>query len=163
MAEKINILVVEPGKTPRPAQVENTLDTFTKIVGGAIEAGCYMPQAVLLVYNGEGREMGLPPNRATPGTRDYIAGTFLLCGIDGPDFASLTPAQQFEFQELFSKPGEFMLVGSEAVCTTPGELAVISCKLWDRMKGGESIVMTKWGGTGPQTDLCGKDIHPVPA
>ena len=45
MAKKINILVVEPGKAPRPARVKNTLPTFSEIVGGSIEMGCYLPQA----------------------------------------------------------------------------------------------------------------------
>ena len=39
MAKKINILVVEPGKAPRPARVKNTLRTFSEIVGGSIEMG----------------------------------------------------------------------------------------------------------------------------
>lgn len=28
MAKEINVLVVEPGKAPRPAKVKNTLETF---------------------------------------------------------------------------------------------------------------------------------------
>ena len=39
MVKEINVLVVEPGKAPRPAKVENTLETFAKIVGGPVEAG----------------------------------------------------------------------------------------------------------------------------
>jgi len=41
MTREIDILVVEPGKAPRPARVVDTLDTFAEIVGGPIEAGCY--------------------------------------------------------------------------------------------------------------------------
>lgn len=41
MANKIDILVVEPCEAPRPAQVEDTLEAFQQIVGGPIEAGCY--------------------------------------------------------------------------------------------------------------------------
>ena len=66
MAREIDILVVEPGKAPRPARVTDTLETFSEIVGGPIEAGCYLPQRVLLIYNSEGKRMGLPPNRANP-------------------------------------------------------------------------------------------------
>lgn len=43
MAKEINILVVEPGKPPRPARARNTLETFAEIVGGPVEAGCYLP------------------------------------------------------------------------------------------------------------------------
>ena len=146
MDQKINVLIVEPGKEPRPATVTDNLETFQQIVGGPIEAGCYLPQRVMLICNGEGKNLGLPPNRANPRAKDYIAGTFLLCGFEGEHFTSLTPAQQVEFQEYFAKPGEFMMVGTDAVCATRGEVAMTACKLWDCMKNGESVVLTKWGG-----------------
>lgn len=149
MVKEINVLVVEPGKAPRPAKVENTLETFAKIVGGPVEAGCYLPQRVMLICQENGKQQGLPPNRANPRAGDYIAGTFLLCGFEDDSFISLTPAQQMEFQEYFAKPGEFMLVGTETVCAAPGELARTACDLWEHMKAGESVVMTKWGG-GPE-------------
>ena len=66
MAKGIDILVVEPGEAPRPAKVEDTLETFQQIVGGPIEAGCYLPQRVMLVCNSEGKNMGLMPNRENP-------------------------------------------------------------------------------------------------
>ncbi len=57
MANKIDILVVEPGVAPHPAQVEDTLEAFQQIVGGPIEAGCYLPQRVMLICNSEGKHM----------------------------------------------------------------------------------------------------------
>ena len=127
MARTINILVVEPGKAPRPAQVRDTLETFQEIVGGPIEAGCCLPQRVMLICNGEGKNMGLPPNRVSPLARDYIAGTFFLCGFEGEHFTSLTPAQQAEFGKYFAKPGEFMVTSTGDVCTTRGEMAMTAC------------------------------------
>ncbi len=107
MSEKINVLIVEPGKAPRPARVEDTLEAFQMIVGGPIEAGCYLPQRVMLVCNGEGKNMGLPPNRANPANSgDTIFGTFLLCSFEGDHFASRPAAQQAEFQAHFALPGE---------------------------------------------------------
>ena len=106
MDQKINILIVEPGKEPRPATVEDTLEAFQQIVGGPIEAGCYLPQRVMLVCNSEGKHMGLMPNRENPmDSGDFIAGTFLLCSFEGEHFASLTPAQQTQFQAYFALPG----------------------------------------------------------
>ena len=137
MAQRINVLVVETGKAPRPAKVLNTMETFAEIVGGPVEAGVYLPQRVMLIRNEKGKALGLPPNRSNPRAKDYIAGTFLLCGFEGDCFTSLTPAQQIEFQEYFAKPGEFMLIGTETVCASPGELAVDACKLWESMKNGE--------------------------
>ena len=147
MSKKINVLVVEPGKVPRPARVKNTLNTFAQIIGGPIEVGCYLPQRVMMIYRENGKSLGLPPNRANPRARDYIAGTFLLCGFEGNSFISLTPAQQLEFQEYFAKPGEFMLLGTETVCAAPDMLAAAVQKLWTNMKNGESVVMTKWSSS----------------
>ena len=106
MDQKINVLIVEPGKEPRPATVEDTLEAFQQIVGGPIEAGCYLPQRVMLVCNGEGKHMGLMPNRENPtDSGDFIAGTFLLCSFEGEHFASLTAAQQREFEAYFATSG----------------------------------------------------------
>ena len=65
MTREIDILVVEPGKAPRPARVVDTTDS-----------------------------------------RDFIAGTFLLCSFEGEHFASLSPAQQKEFEAYFALPDE---------------------------------------------------------
>ena len=145
MEKKIDILVVEPGKAPRPVQVKDSLETFAEIVGGPIEAGCYLPQRVMLIYNSEAKNLGLPPNRANPAARDYIAGTFLLCSFEGEHFTSLTPSQQAEFGKYFAKPGEFMVTGTGDVCTTRVEMAMTACNLWDSMTSGESVVLTRWG------------------
>lgn len=34
--EYINILIVEPGKSPRPAAMQNTLEAAERIVGGTV-------------------------------------------------------------------------------------------------------------------------------
>ena len=113
MDQKINVLIVEPGKEPRPSTVTDNLETLQKIVGGPIEAGCYLPHRVMLICNGEGKNMGLPPNRPNPNdSEDYICGTFLLCSFEGEHFASLTPAQQTQFQAYFA------LANLEAVSPT---------------------------------------------
>lgn len=103
MGQKIDVLIVEPGKEPCLSTVADNLAALQQIVGGPIEAGCYLPQRVMLICNCEGKNMGLPPNRPNPndGT-NYIAGTFLLCGFEGERFASLTPAQQAQFQTYFA-------------------------------------------------------------
>ena len=144
MAREIDILVVEPGKAPRPAKAKDTLEAFQEIVGGPVEIGSYLPQRVMLISNGEGKNMGLPFNRADPRSEDYIAGTFLLCSFEDDRFISLTPAQQSEFQALFAHPGERI----DTVCATSGEAALTVIKLWDSMRNGQSVVLTKWGGQG---------------
>ena len=51
MEHEINILVVEPGRPPRPAQVGNSLERFSRIIGGELAMGCFLPQRVMLIYN----------------------------------------------------------------------------------------------------------------
>ena len=65
MAKEINVLVVEPGKPPRPARVGNTLKNFEQIVGGPVETGCFLPQRVMLVCRDRKDASELPPNRCT--------------------------------------------------------------------------------------------------
>lgn len=146
MDKTIDILVVEPGKAPRPARVEHSLENLQDIVGGQLEIGCFLPQRVLLICNENSKTLGLIPNRRNPGSEDYIAGTFLLCGFEGEGFGSLTPEQQGEFQRRFAKPGEFMVVGADTVCATLNELLLAAYKLWDNMSDGQAVMLTKLGG-----------------
>ena len=147
MEHEIDILVIEPGKPPRPARVEHSLETLSQIVGGELAMGCFLPQRVMLVYNEDARCQGLPPNRCNPFVKECISGTFLLCGLsDEEGFCSLSPAQQAEFQRLFARPGEFMMLGTDRICTSPAEFAETAGRLWHSMASGESVVLTKWGG-----------------
>ncbi len=53
MTKEIEVLVVEPGMTPRVARTENTLEAFGEIIGGPVETGCILPQRVMLFYNNQ--------------------------------------------------------------------------------------------------------------
>ena len=146
MKQKMDILIVEPGKAPRPAALpDNTLEAVEAVLGGAAQVGCFLPQRVLLISRED--TGGLAPNRCMPGGKGFVSGTFLLCGIpeEGCLFDSLTPGQQKEFQELFARPGEFMMVGSEAYAD-PDDVADKVYGLWDTLVNGETVVLTKWGG-----------------
>lgn len=146
MKQKMDILIVEPGKAPRPAALpDNTLEAVEAVLGGAAQVGCFLPQRVLLISRED--TGGLAPNRCMPGGKGFVNGTFLLCGIpeEGCLFDSLTPGQQKEFQELFARPGEFMMVGSETYAD-PDDVADKVYSLWDTLKIGETVVLTKWGG-----------------
>ena len=146
MKQKMDILIVEPGKAPRPAALpDNTLEAVEAVLGGTAQVGCLLPQRVLLISRED--TGGLAPNRCMPGGKGFVNGTFLLCGIpeEGCLFDSLTPGQQKEFQELFARPGEFMMVGSETYAD-PDDVADKVYSLWDTLKNGETVVLTKWGG-----------------
>lgn len=147
MTEMMDILIVEPGKAPRPAQIPNTLEAVEEALGGTVQIGCFLPQRVLMASRE--KTAGLAPNRRMPGKNGCISGPFLLCGIpvEGECFASLTPGQQAEFQEVFAEPGEFMMVGGTAYAD-PDDLADAVYSLWDSMQDGETIVLTRWGKEG---------------
>ncbi len=70
-------------------------------VGGNIGASYPFSDPVAIVYNDEGKLMGLPLNRAPwdeSGENDVVAGTFLVVGLGEEDFASDLPvlAQKYE-------------------------------------------------------------------
>ena len=105
MYQTIDVLVVEPGKEPRLTTVVDDMEHLQEIVGGPIEVGCSLPQRVMLICNGEGKNTGLPPNRVNPnGGGNLIFGTFLLCSFEGERFASLNAEQQARFKAYFALP-----------------------------------------------------------
>ena len=93
MGKQIDVLLVEPGQTPRLLKTENELDAFEKMIGAPVDVGCYLPQRVVLVCRENAKHDG------------YIAGKFLLCGLGEDGFDSLTPAQQLEFQKKYAAGG----------------------------------------------------------
>ena len=144
MEQKIDILVVEPGKAPYQAAIRNSVEAAEACLGGAAELGCFLPQRVMLISR-EDRK-GLAPNRRMPGDGRIIRGTFLLCGVpqEGSRLISLTQGQREAFQALFSKPEEFMTVG-DAAYADPDDTAEAVYGLWDALADGESLTVTKWG------------------
>ena len=60
----MKILLVEPGKVPRPAEIAPSLEAMQKVVGGSIEAVYPFDEPVALICNEEGKLLGLPLNRS---------------------------------------------------------------------------------------------------
>lgn len=147
MDHKIEIFIVEPGKTPRIVPMENTMEAAEELLGGTAQVGCFLWQRVLLISRQ--CQDGMRPNRRMPDGKGCVRGTFLLCGIpeEGYMFDSLTAAQQKEFQAVFEKPGEFMAVGN-SIYADPDDAVEAFYNLWDTMRDGESVTLTKWGGKG---------------
>ena len=79
----MEILVAEPGKAPEVKEIDGSLESMQKIVGGYIEAIYPFDDPIALVCNDEGKINGLPPNRIlidkTGDVLDIICGTFFLC------------------------------------------------------------------------------------
>ena len=70
---------------------------------------------VAIVYNDDGKLMGLPLNRALwdeDGLMyDVIAGTFLVVGLGEEDFVSLSPELAQKYEEHFHQPEAFLPLG----------------------------------------------------
>ena len=83
---EIRVIIKKPGEPAFETLVENGLRPLQEWVGGYIEtyALSYNP-AVLVICNEEGKLLGLPYNCRL--ADEHFAGTILLVGVDGEEFA----------------------------------------------------------------------------
>ena len=92
------------------------LPILQQAVGGSIGASYPFEDPVAIVYNDDGKLMGLPLNRALRDENgemyDAVAGTFLVVGLGEEDFASLTPEMARKYEQLFHQPEAFLKLGN---------------------------------------------------
>ncbi len=106
----LSVLKIAPGQYPQQVEIDNDLKALQQAVGGSIGASYPFEDPVAIVYNDDGKLMGLPLNRALwdeDGLMyDVIAGTFLVVGLGEEDFVSLSPelAQKYEKISINRKP-----------------------------------------------------------
>ena len=98
----MTILVVEPMKKPTIQEIDGSLESMQRIVGGDIEA----VDPVALVCHGEGKLLGLPMNRALTDESgvpyDIVCGTFFVVGIGDENFTSLTEQQIEKYRKKYA-------------------------------------------------------------
>lgn len=115
--EKITVVLLEPDKMARVAEIGSSLEGMQKVVGGDIEAAYYFDEEVCVVCNDEGKINGMPLNRAVYGSdkemMDIIAGSAFICDCSGERFASLTKEQISRYTEKFKYPEIFYRKGTE--------------------------------------------------
>ena len=113
--KKIKVVLCEPGKVARVAEIGTELSDLQRVVGGLIEPYYPFEEQVCIVCNDEGKLMGLPLNRAlrdeSGEAYDVIAGTFLVVSLGEEDFASLTPELAEKFEKQFHQPESFIPLG----------------------------------------------------
>ena len=119
----MRVLVVEPERRPEVREINGSLKSMQKIVGGLIQPiPLICDPDTVLVYNDEGKLMNLPANRGlrdeTGQIYDIVCGTFFICGVpaDCDHFTSLTPEQIERYQERFYTPEMFWGVNGRIVC-----------------------------------------------
>ena len=138
MAENtLSVLKIASGQYPQQVEIDNDLKALQQAVGGSIGASYPFEDPVAIVYNDDGKLMGLPLNRALrdengemydgklmglPLNRalrdengemyDAVAGTFRVVGLGEEDFASLTPELAQKYEQLFHQPEAFLKLGN---------------------------------------------------
>ena len=111
----LSVLQIAPGQHPEQVEIDNDLKALQQAVGGSIGATYPFDDPVAIVYNDDGKLMGLPLNRALRDEHgeayDVVAGTFLVVGLGEEDFASLTPELAEKFEKKFHQPEDFIRLG----------------------------------------------------
>lgn len=115
----MKILVIEPEKKPVIKEIDGSLDSMQKIVGGIIQALYPFAEEVACICNDEGKLLGLPLNRELRDDEgrcyDILCGTFFLvgCPANADCFTSLTEQQIEQFSEYFAVPRVFLNVNGK--------------------------------------------------
>lgn len=106
----MRILVIEPLVPPYEREINGSLTSMQKVVGGYIQAIYpFEDESIALICNEEGKLMELPYNRSlfdeSGNIYDIITGTFFLCSAppDSEKFESLNESQMEFCKEQFSK------------------------------------------------------------
>lgn len=111
----MTVLLVEPGKYPRPVEIGMELEDLQQAVGGYIQVTYPFDEPVGLVMNKEGKLEGQPLNRALRDDDgqiyDVVAGQMLVVGLTEESFGSLTPDQMAKFEQQFHQPEVFIQMG----------------------------------------------------
>ena len=111
--EHIKVVLVEPGKEARTAEIEDSLESMQALVGGHIEE--YMPfeDDAAVICNEDGKINGMPLNRAVYGEdgriADIIAGPFFICyaPLESERLRSLPEDMEKKYLEKFREPERF--------------------------------------------------------
>lgn len=115
----MKVLMVEPGKVPYEMELSEGLKAKQAAVGGDIEAAYPFDEPVALICNEEGKNIGLPLNRAlyddSGEIYDIIAGKFFLVGLGDEDFTDLPPDLMEKFKEHFKHPEEFARIAGKTI------------------------------------------------
>ena len=99
----MKILIVEPGRHPRKADITHTLSNLQAVVGGYIQAVYPWDDPVALVCDEEGLLKQLDFNRLVA-PEVPIFGTFFLCGLVEEDFTDLPDELMEKYSNMLYDP-----------------------------------------------------------
>lgn len=117
-SEKLKVVIIEPNKVARVAEIGTELEDLQKVIGGLIEPAYYLDDPnCCLVVNDKGKINGMPLNRAIYDKDgqmiDIIAGTAFICDCSTERFKSLSDEQIEKYTKQFKLPEKFYRVGDE--------------------------------------------------
>ena len=104
----MKILIVEPCKSPREADIPHTLEAMQNVVGGYIQAIYPWEDQVALVCDEEGLLKRSPFNRLIS-PENPVFGTFFLCGLAEESFSDLPQAMIEKYAQLLRTPQKMVL------------------------------------------------------
>ena len=116
------VLLIQPGEKPALTEINGTLVSMQKMVGGYIQVLYPFDDPIALVCNEAGKLWGFPLNR---GLRDgcgqiydAIAGTFFLCGAppDTDHLDSIPEELISKYRNRFASPEIFIRLNGRIVC-----------------------------------------------
>ena len=119
--ETIRVVLLEPGKLSRVADIDASLEGMQMAVGGGmIEPVNIFDEAVCLICNEEGKNTGMTPNRAlrddeTGKIVDIVCGPCFICDCSGERFGSLSQEQLDRYAKQFRRPEQFIRLNKEIV------------------------------------------------
>ena len=99
----MRILIIEPGKHPRKADISHNLYDLQKTVGGYIQAIYPWEDRVALVCDEEGLLKNAPFNRLVA-PQTAIFGTFFICGLAEEEFDDLPDDLMEKYSKLLYEP-----------------------------------------------------------
>ena len=98
----MNVLIVEPGKHPRLADIDDSFESLQKTVGGYIEAIYPFEDEIAIICDEESKlKSDTEWNRLLPETGDVIKGTFIIAGLGDEDFTDITPELAEKYKQRF--------------------------------------------------------------
>ena len=111
--ERIKVVLLEPDKYAKVAEIGTSLEELQAVVDGFIEPFYPFDEEVCIVCNDEGKIAGMPLNRGVydkdKNLLDIIAGTAFICSCRDENFGSLTDEQ---IKKYMSKTFRFVLAFS---------------------------------------------------
>ena len=104
--QTIRVVLVEPGKYAREAEIGTSLSELQEVCGGWIQTYYPFEETVCIVCNDEGKLIGMPLNRGIKDSEtgeliEIIAGPFFICDCSTENFGSLSKEQVECYIEQF--------------------------------------------------------------